>query len=463
MSEEIQIIHTNDLHSHFENFPKIERFIQQQRIAAKQAGQTMLLFDLGDASDRQHPLTEATKAQANIQWMNQLHYDGVTIGNSEGLYYRHQDLEHMYDQANFDVILGNLKEKNGLPPAFLQNYKILQTQEQTKIGVLGLTAPYTLTYPLAGWQIQMVDQVLPNLIQTVRPQVDVLILLSHLGLPTDQRLARQYPQLDLIIGSHTHHLLPQGQLIGHTLLTAAGKYGQHIGTITLTLTDHQLIKQQAQTVAVAQLPSQAADQGVITKYETKGHQLLRQQKIANLPFTLTQDPFADQAALKLTLQALLERTQVPAAMLNSGLFLTDLSAGVITADDLHRQLPHAIHLMITKLKGRDFWRFIMEVEKNRNFLRNFHQKGMGFRGKIFGEIFFSGVEFDKTTQRVFYCGQEIQPQKDYQIALLDHYLFIPFFPTLQIVGQNTILYPDFLREVLGKYLQQKFPLIKEGD
>jgi 5''-nucleotidase/2'',3''-cyclic phosphodiesterase and related esterases len=27
--EKIQIVHTNDLHSHFENFPRVSRFIEQ--------------------------------------------------------------------------------------------------------------------------------------------------------------------------------------------------------------------------------------------------------------------------------------------------------------------------------------------------------------------------------------------------------------------------------------------------
>ena len=111
--EKLHIIHTNDLHSHFENFPLIARFINQQRQLDLQKQQQTFLFDIGDASDRVHPLTEATMAQANIDWMNQQQYDAVTIGNSEGLYYDHQILEHMYDQANFPVIVGNLYESQG--------------------------------------------------------------------------------------------------------------------------------------------------------------------------------------------------------------------------------------------------------------------------------------------------------------------------------------------------------------
>ncbi|UQS82486.1 metallophosphatase [Bombilactobacillus folatiphilus] len=463
MDEQIQLLHTNDLHSHFENFPRIERFIKHRRQVNQEANVQTFLFDVGDATDRQHPLTETTQAQANIQWMNRLNYDAVTIGNSEGLYYSHNVLEHMYDTAKFDVIVGNLKETNQMLPHFAKEYRIITTAKQTKIGLLGLTAPYTSAYPLADWRIEEVAQVLPTLIVELAPQVDVLVLLSHLGLSMDRILAKTYPQLDIIIGAHTHHLLPQGELVNQTLLTAAGKYGQHVGMINLQLQDHQLITKSARTIQTATLPEHAADQRVITTYEREGRQLLQQQKLAWLPTTLTKNPFTSCAAINMALQALKEITHSSAAMLSSGLFLTDLQAGLVTADTLHQQLPHAVHIMITKLKGQDFWRFVMEVEKNRGFLRNFPQKGMGFRGKIFGEIVFSGVQVDHKLQQVFYNGQLVQSDRIYQIALLDHYSFIPFFPTLQIVGQNRILYPEFFRETLGRYLTKKYPLKQESD
>ena len=67
--EKIRIIHTNDLHSHFENWPKIRRYL----LAAKddQSVDQTLTFDLGDFMDRSHPLTEVTDGQINIDLLNQ--------------------------------------------------------------------------------------------------------------------------------------------------------------------------------------------------------------------------------------------------------------------------------------------------------------------------------------------------------------------------------------------------------
>ncbi|MCO6543604.1 MAG: bifunctional metallophosphatase/5'-nucleotidase [Lactobacillus sp.] len=460
--EQLHIIHTNDLHSHFENFPRIARYIKQQRLLDQQQQRQTFLFDIGDASDRVHPLTEATMAQANIEWMNQQHYDAATIGNSEGLYYNHSILEHMYDHANFPIILDNLYEKNGNLPAFVQQSKIFTTKVGTKIGLLGLTAPYMLTYPLLDWNIKLVQDVLPALIKKLRPQVDILILLSHLGINTDRYLCQKYPQLDLIIGGHSHHLLPKGELHATTLVTAAQKYGHYIGNIYLTVNNHQVQSTTAHTIETTTIPEQVKDKQIIANYQNQGENLLKSRLVAHLPYQLDASSTGAHPAINTALKAIEWATNTPAAMLSTGLFLTDLTAGVITENDLHQQLPHAIHLMKTTLSGREFWRLMMEVTKNRNFLRNFPQKGMGFRGKIFGDLVLDGVAVNEATRQVFYQGQELIPDKEYSIALLDHYLFIPFFPTLQIVGDNQLIYPDFLRTTFAKYLALKYPL-KAGE
>ena len=78
--EKITLVHTNDLHSHLEHWPKIRRYLNQRKQEADSSQETVISLDLGDFVDRWHPLTEATNGQANIELMNQGHYDAVTIG-----------------------------------------------------------------------------------------------------------------------------------------------------------------------------------------------------------------------------------------------------------------------------------------------------------------------------------------------------------------------------------------------
>ena len=81
--EEIVLFHTNDLHSHFENWPKIRRLVKSKRSLYQKEGKTVVTIDLGDFSDRCHPLTEATDGRANVAIMNTLAYDHLLLRSKD--------------------------------------------------------------------------------------------------------------------------------------------------------------------------------------------------------------------------------------------------------------------------------------------------------------------------------------------------------------------------------------------
>lgn len=457
--EEIVLFHTNDLHSHFENWPKIRRLVKAKRSLYQKEGKTVVTIDLGDFSDRCHPLTEATDGQANVAIMNTLAYDLVTIGNNEGIGNSKKQLEHLYDQATFEVILANLEDpKTQMLPDFCQAYKIMTTKEGTKLGFIGLTAPFPLTYNPNGWTIKQVEAVLPQLITEVAPQCDVLILLSHLGIDTDFMIAANYPEIQVILGSHTHHLFKDGEKINHVQLAAAGKYGQYIGEVHLFVdAETKQVTSYAKTIETASLEEQTNDAKEIAGYLTEGHRLLQAQQIAQIPETLSTDLRQPHSFITVALKALKEAGQTDAAVLNNGLFLADLPEGIINADQLHEALPHPMHLITVTLKGSDISRLIREMEKSRQFLRKFPIRGMGFRGKIFGELCYDGIQFDRNSQTVFWQGKPIQPEQKYTLTTVDHFQFVPFFPTIELVGEVEFLFPDVLRTVVANYLHAHYP------
>lgn len=458
--ERITILHTNDLHSHFENWPRIRRYLKTTRQQVMADGATVYTFDLGDHVDRVHPVSEATNGQQNIQLMNQIGYDGVTIGNNEGLGFVRAQLDHLYDHANFPVILGNLRTPDTHElPDWAIDHRLLTTAAGTRLLVLGLTAPYHLTYPLAGWQILDVQPTLAALLHRFAGQFDVCVLLSHLGLDVDRLLAKRFPQVTVIIGSHTHHLLPHGEHDHQSLLAAAGKFGRYIGKVELAITaDHQVKSAVASVTETATLPVADGDTAEITSLQDLGESILSEQRVANLPTAMEADPTGQPRLVREGLHAIAEYAGTQAAILNAGLFLQDLPSGVVNQNQLHQLLPHNMHVMTVTLSGYDLWRLVQEFELARLFLRRFPQKGMGFRGKIFGELNYLGLAYDAVTHQVTWRGEPLSPTRQYRIAMVDHYLFIPFFPTISIVGKNQILYDDLLREVFAQYLARHYPL-----
>lgn len=153
MIETIHIFHTNDVHSHFEYWPRMQYYIKEQRKAFARLGEPSFLLDVGDHLDRSNIYTEATLGQGNIELLNKAEYDVVTIGNNEGITLSYEDLYHLYDSAEFEVVVANLKVKNGNNPQWIKPYTILTTKYGTKIGVIGATAVFTVFYDELNWEI----------------------------------------------------------------------------------------------------------------------------------------------------------------------------------------------------------------------------------------------------------------------------------------------------------------------
>lgn len=457
--EKLRIVHTNDLHSHFEQFPKIKRYLHKAQ-NDKSVDQTFT-FDAGDFMDRSHPLSDATEGQANIKLMNEFNYDAITIGNNEGISNSHAVLEKLFDHANFPVVLANLREEDESMPKWCTTYKIFETKKKTRIAVVGLTAAYPMTYGPNHWHVKLISDTLDKLLPKIKGQYDMLIIVSHIGLRVDRYIAHHYPEVDLIVGGHSHDYLAKGEKVNNTWITQTGKWGQHIGDISVELNDeHQVLSIKPNTVTTDDLPSLDSDQKQIVDWHQKGEQMLKARKIAYLPSKFDHDKMA---AIQVSLDAISEFAGADVAVLNSGLFLKPFHQGVLTEADLQAALPHPMHVVQTKLPGSDVWRMVMEMEKNRHFLSKFALKGMSFRGKIFGDLVYKGIQVDHASRTVYINGKEIDPEKEYTLALLDHYVLIPFFPTISIMGKNKFLFPDYLRTVIGNYLKKKYPINKEKE
>lgn len=66
MDEQVTILHTNDIHSHFENWPRIQRYLLTEREQRRQSGSHVITVDLGDAVDRAHPRSHSRAGQRGV-------------------------------------------------------------------------------------------------------------------------------------------------------------------------------------------------------------------------------------------------------------------------------------------------------------------------------------------------------------------------------------------------------------
>lgn len=458
MIENIQILHTNDLHSHFTYWQQTERFIQSRRTQIEAMGQDIIVIDLGDHMDRSNFYTEATLGKGNVALLNKAGYDIVTLGNNEGITLDHDDLMTLYDEAQFDVIVANLQSSNGKNPSWLQRSTIYTTKQGTTIGFIAATADFRVFYEKLGWETTEPRQAIYEEVQRLKSQVDILMCLSHLGLHEDELLAAQCPELTVIFGAHTHHVLLHGEVHNDVLLTGGGKYGQYIGELTIGY-DAEL-----QTVTFrnerlldcSQLPQESTDRSFNLLLIEKARQQ-QQQPLFYLPTYLNKEWYHHSNLSRFFANALFEQVEGDCAMFHAGIFKNDLHKGPVTAFDLHQVLPHPINVCLVELTG---------AQLKEAYLQSFNEewprkemKGLGFRGVVLGKMLHYGMRLN-AQRELEVQGNVVNPKQIYKLITLDMYTFGFFFPSFKYAKKEYIL-PYFLRDIFKHYAQKKFPMITE--
>ncbi|MCA1064989.1 bifunctional UDP-sugar hydrolase/5'-nucleotidase [Rossellomorea sp. AcN35-11] len=444
MKETIHIYHTNDLHSHFEHWSRIRDFLKRRKQWHQEEGEPVYLFDIGDHMDRSHPLSEATLGKGNTHFLNEAGFDAVTIGNNEGITLDYDDLDRLYDDAAFHVIVGNLLDKSSELPDWVKTHHIYRTQSGMRIGVIGLTAYFKPFYEALGWNITSPMDELTKLVQEIDPQVDMIILLSHLGIRDDELIAEQFPEIDVILGAHTHHILHQGKDIKGTMLGAAGKYGHYVGhmMIEVDTVTKQITGKKAQLYEHNELPPVKNEELERLKWYQEGEDLLRKE-VTYLKESLPVDWFNPSPLPILLSDALLEWCGADCAFLNSGLLIDGLNRGPVTKQDLHRILPHPINPCLIRMKGAELKEIIRQTFNDE--WPHLQVKGLGFRGKVMGRFVYTNIQL--VDHEILIGHKPIDAQKIYRLALPDMFTFGHFFPDLQRLEKKYYM-PEFLRDVL---------------
>ncbi len=453
MLEKIHIFHTNDLHSHFKYWPRMQSYVKEERNNLARIGETSYLFDVGDHLDRSNIYTEATIGKGNVQLLNEAEYDVVTIGNNEGITLSHNELFHLYDDANFDVVVGNIDAVNGRNPAWLKPYVVLTTEKGTKLGIIAATAMFDVYYEALNWQLVEARSTLLRLAHQLRKEVDIVLCLSHLGITEDELLAEECPEIDVIFGSHTHHVLPEGKLVNGVLLTGGGKFGQYTGHLVIEYDKkmRKIVEKKDTLIHNKDLPNIQNEQQIVQSLEDEGIRIL-DTPVFTTEKSYNKEWFHYSQLSDLFAHAILEKSGADCALFNAGIFLDGLPKGNVTALDVHRIFPHPINLCTIELSVTEIKEIYMQ-SKNEEW-PYIELKGLGFRGVIFGKMLTYGFSMNDNRQLLI-NGKLADNNHIYKLVTLDLFTFGYFYPSFKYAKKQYIL-PEFLRNIMIDYGQSFF-------
>ena len=459
-SRTLQFYYTNDLHSHFANWSKVASYLKEKKRFHELQGTPYLLLDLGDHSDKVHPMTEGTVGKGNVQLLNELRYDYATIGNNEGITFSKKELEELYSDAKFDVIVANLYHQDGTRPSWAVPYKIHELNG-IKVGIIGVTIPYEQFYSLLGWQIDSPFHFLQSLIDEVRSQSDVVVLMSHMGLGNDEQLAREMNGLDVIIGAHTHHVLKHGMLVEDTLITQSGKNGNYVGEVSISfdMETKKVIEKEAYAISVRNRKEDEEAKAMIQQLSLNAHKML-EEVVCRLEQPLESEWFQRSVLADELAAALREWCGADIGMINAGMLLDGLPEGNVSREDLHRICPHPVNPCKVVLKGSEL-REIISYSMSDEIV-NLSFKGLGFRGEVMGIMAFDGLEVTSVKMDdglyhvtdVFHNGKQLVSDEEYAVATADMFTFGKFYPQMKHAKKKYFL-PEMLRDLLAWRLENR--------
>ncbi|WP_199615676.1 bifunctional metallophosphatase/5'-nucleotidase [Paenibacillus alkalitolerans] len=464
------VLHTNDLHSTFEAMPSIRTFFEawQRRIPPGR----LLKFDIGDHMDRMRPETEGTFGLANIDVMNATGYDACVLGNNEGLTFTKDMLDRAFgERARFAVIGTNMSLLSGggderlIRPEWLRPF-LMHECEGVRIAVIGLTAPFNDFYRELGWKAEDPIDCARAWVQALRNEekADMIIALSHLGLPLDKRLAEEVPGIDLILGGHTHHLLEETLVVGGSHIGAAGKFGTHAGVaeITVDRATRRPVSIKGHAADMSRTAASAELEALIERRAEDARAAL-QRVVATLDVPLRASLERESPLGNLLAADLRRRYKAEVGVVNAGQLLDGLEAGPVTAERLLAVCPSPINPCTMRLRGE----YLLQALEEALLDDRIHMpiRGFGFRGKALGTLCLDGirVEYDpaapegRKLQRAFVGDYPLQPEREYLLATLDMFTFRIGYPTLASGVGITYHLPEFIRDCLADRIRSLSP------
>ena len=357
------IIHTNDIHGHFE---KDDDHIGITSVAGykkhlQDEGADVILLDAGDVLHGTSLVT-LEKGKAAVKLMNVAGYDAFVPGNHD-FNYGTERLMELSKLANFDTICCNVTTKSTDVLKFAQ-YTIIE-KDGIKYGVFGISTPET-AYKTNPKNVENIE--FKNPIDYAKKAVDVLkqekcdyiIALSHLGLDEGSEfksndIAYKVPGIDIIIDGHSHTKLDSGKVVNGVLISQTGEHLKNLGTVTI---DKQTKKVSAKLVPVSELKNYSDSEVDKTFESIEGEQ----KKILDTVIgktSVTLDGEREHVRKgetnlgNLICDALLKETNADVVLTNGGGIRATIKAGDITKGDVLTVLPFGNYGITKDVKGSD--------------------------------------------------------------------------------------------------------------
>ena len=429
---DISILQMNDSHGYLDihqelfwdgNHAKYELTGGYSRIATifneiRNERSNTLIFDCGDTIHGTYPVVN-TKGMAMIPILNELDFDAMTA-----------HWEFAYGPDHFKVLAKNLNYPMlAINCYYKSNNKlvfepfIIKEVDGLRIGIIGIAAtildkvmPESFS---KGIYFTLGNQELPFYINKLcgDERVDLIVLISHLGLPQEIRIAKEIKGVDVLLSAHTHNRLYGPIIIDNTIIIQSGCHGSFIGRLDINFSKDKIsnFKHELITVTETINPDPYVDELVNNVIEPDREWI--NQVVGYTSTDLNRNTVLESTMDNFLLKGILAETGAQIAFSNGWRYGAPILTGEITLNDIYNIIPVNPPVSTVELTGKEIW-MMMEENLENTFSRDpFRQMG-GYLKRCIGLNMYFKLENPKwyRIQEFFIQGKRLQMDKTYQAA-----------------------------------------------
>jgi len=439
-SETIQILHFNDFHAWLlpetktvtktvvVNGEKVEQKEEQDAgagaarlakaiIDRKAKAPDSMVFFAGDAVQGT-AFSTVFKGVESYSILNEF-VEVATLGNHE-FDYGQENLKKLLSMAKFDVICANVLENNGAEN-FAPKAYVIKEVKGVRIAIFGLVTPDTVvtTHPrnVGGLEFLKPAEVAKKLVPQLREQekADIVVALTHLGSNEDVLFAKEFGDVDLIVGGHSHTALTNNIRVGKTYIVQAGLYGKFLGVVNLkgdTKTKKILSLDSKLISMTPDLPKDAKIEAMVAEYDKKlGAELQQVIGRATVRLDGEKSKVRNQETNLGNLICDITRdiAKSDLAVVNGGGIRTSIEAGDIKINDVVNVIPFDNLIYVVEMPGsaivKLFDRVAVKDPEKGNFLQVSSRSGYTIK---------DGKAID-----IIIDGTPLIPERMYKVATSD--------------------------------------------
>lgn len=442
--QKLTIYHTNDVHSQFNRLASIQTYLLEHKQSSD------LLLDAGDFHDFKDIMISGTKGKAGKALLKHMGYDAICIGNNEGF----SGIECLNEMSmdNVPLLSANLTYFDGSDLPFLKKSHII-TKDNLRFLIIGITPYYNLEnndgyntfFKLENLKSNNPIQCINNEKIKYTNQYDFVILLSHLGITYDKKIASEIDGIDIIIGGHSHSLIEEPLVVNNCIIHQAGAYATHLGVLNLSIDQNKIVHFEGRCIEIHEVEN--SDFLALREIKTQDARVNMSQTI-RVSHELDFDPIRENRTINFICDALYNEVTCDFAMMNHGIISYPLAQS-ISELSLLEACPSPLNPTLIEVYGYQIVQAFQDSFNEEICLSE--GRGPGFRGLCVGALSVSyNVRVHQFPFSITINDEPIDENRQYHVMTSDYLQRGSGYKSLKVDNANSIFFNGYIRDVIKR-------------